>query len=682
MPRLDGAHYLRPAGQTTTPAAVIILDSETRQHYDGDREIHTLRCWDACAVWRRDRKRAGQVDWAAGTDRESAAAAVDAWASSAKSVWLYAHNVAFDLITTNLGTMLAGRGWELSSRFGLGGAAMWCVVHKGRRDRVRSDRPGAGGQPRAETAWCHTLTIADSASIWPAPLAELAPHAGIVKPPLPADGDSDQAWAARCHADVDILRRLICQLMDWWDAGDMGKWSVTGAALGWQTYRRTLDPRHVVIDHDPDLVAWERRAVYGGRRDAFRIGGLPAGKYGELDFQGAYPTIAATQVLPCKTAGRLTAGQRAAALDGQYLRWMIADVTIATDVARWPCRIGGRVFYPVGEFRTTLAGPDLQAAWEHGALAEVHDGYRYIMTGHLAPWARQVLSWIRPKDGETPGAVSAAAKLWSRAVIGKFGQKGWSTVPWQGPPDDSWSVEEISDGYTHARGVITGLAGRYYMSWADADGDHERPSVLAFVESHVRQRLNELIFSPYGPAVVQCDTDGVMVSHGELRRLAAEQGTTWRGGRPVPWSTEQVIESWDDLAFPLKVRDKLQFQRVEVLGPQHVILDGRPRFAGVPKGAWPQGEGRWTARLWPGMAWQTANGTPDGYVRPIQPYLVVGPYAAGWCLAGGAVRPVEAAVDQHGESYLVPWAKTRWAAAGDVLGPRQGPWAEGLTDDT
>lgn len=682
MARADGAHYLQPAGKTSTPAAVIILDSETRSHYEGENEVHTLRCWDAAAVWRRDRKRQGEVHRAVGTTRAEAADAIDRWATSAKSTWLYAHNVAFDLIVTNLALELVSRGWELSSRFGLGTTAMWCVFHKGRRDRIRHDRPGADGQGRAEVAWCHTLTIADSASIWPMPLAELAKHTGTVKPPLPSDDDSAEAWAARCRADVDILRSLVCTLMDWWDNRDMGKWSVTGAALGWQTYRRTLDPRQVVIDHDQELVGWERRAVYGGRRDAFRVGGLPKGRYGEMDFEAAYPTIAATQVLPAKTASRLTPELRAGALEGRHLRWMIAEVTLRTSVGRWPCRIGGRVFYPVGVFRTTLAGPDLQSAYDHGALEAVHDGYLYQMTGHLGPWARQVLGWLHAPDAEVPGAVRAAVKLWSRAVIGKFGQRGWSTLPWVGPPDDAWSVEQVTDGYTHARGVITGLGGLYYLSWADADGDHERPSVLAFVESHVRVRLNDLVYGPYGGAVIQCDTDGMMVSHLELRRLAAEAGTLWRKGRQVPNSTAEVIAEWNDQAFPLKIRDKLQFDRVEVMGPQHVVLDGKLRAAGVAKGAWQTAKGRWAARLWPGMAWQSEHGSADGFVRPIQRYLVVGPYAAGWCLANGTVRAAEAAVDADGQSYLVKWADSRWAAAGDVLGPRQGQWAEGLWDDT
>ena len=676
------AHYLRPAGATSTPAAVIVLDSETRQHREGADEVHTLRCWAADVAWRRDRKRTGTVEEAQGTDQAGAADQIDAWASSAKSCWLYAHNVAFDLIVTNLAAELVARGWELSSRFGLGTTAMWCVLHKGRRDRVRSDRLAKDGTAAAKTDWCHTLTIADSASIWPLPLAELAAHTGTDKPPLPAEGDSPELWAARCRADVVILQKLVLALMDWWDRTDQGKWSVTGAALGWQTYRRTLDPRQVVIDHDPALIEWERQAVYGGRRDVFRVGNLPPGKYGELDYEAAYPTIAANCPLPAKVACRLTPDHCAAALRGQHLKWMIAEVTVTTAVPRWPVRALGRVFYPVGTFRTTLAGPDLEAAWEAGALEAVHGGYLYVMTRHLAPWARRCLGWVKDKDGAVPGPVKAAAKLWSRAVIGKFGQKGWRTDPWQGPPDDAWSVEQISDGYTHARGVVTGLGGRYYLSWADQRGDHERPAVLAFVESHVRVRLGALIAGDYGEAIVQCDTDGAMVSHTRLRQLAAAQGLRWRKGRRVPYSTDHVIAQWCEASWPLTIRDKLLFTRVEVIGPQHVILDGTPRMAGVPRGAWPVGDGKWAARLWPGMVWQTAHGPPDAYVRPVQPYLVVGPYAAGWVLADGAVRPAEAAVDAGGSTYLLPWEKTRWAQAGDRLGAAQAPWAEGMWDDT
>lgn len=681
LPQIDPAgraHYLKPVGRTHTPAAVICLDSETRHHYRGRDEIHTLRCWSASLTRRRDRRRPGEVSWAAGTTVQKSADTIDAWASSVESVWLYAHNVTFDMVTTDLPAQLAARGWVISSRFGLSGGSMWCVLHKGRRESVRSDRCSRNGQPEMRVKWAHTLTIADSASIFPWPLAELAPMTGVEKPPLPADGDSPWVWAYRCYSDVRILAGLILPLMDWWDANDMGPWSVTGAGLGWQTYRQTLTLRQMVIDHDPGVLAWERQAVYGGRRDVFRVGELTPGRYGEIDYQGAYPTIAANCLLPAKLACPVTDDHRRLAMRGKVPIGMLAEVTITTDVGRWPVRTKSGVFYPAGTFRTILAAPDIQAAADAGALAAVHDGYLYTMTGHLRPWARRVLDWAKGTDDSVPGPVRVAAKLWSRAVIGKFAQRGWRTIAWVGPPGDGWCVEDTSDLYTGQRGVITGLAGVYYLSWADQVGEHERPALLAFVEAHVRARLGALIAGPFGTAVIQCDTDGLMVSHTMLRQLAAKCGRTWHKGKERPLGTEHVLSMWNEASWPLVMRDKTQFRRAVVYGPQHVELDGRARFAGVPKGAWPTGEGKWAARLWPGLLWQSQHGPPGGFARPVQGYLVVGPYAAGWVLDDGTVRAAEVSLDEGGTTTLLLWEKTRWAAAGDRLGPHQARWAEGL----
>lgn len=672
------AHWVKPAGKTSTPPAVIFLDSETRSSTQDDLEIHTLRCWDACLVRRRIRNRARPLVWAADERIDDPATLVDKWASSGESTWLYAHNVTFDVVVTGLAVGLVARGWELSSRFGMTSGSMWCVLHKGRK--AASSRAGSDpeGEPGTRFKWSHTLTIADSAAYFPVPLAQLAPLTGVSKPPLPDDDDTAEAWAARCHADVSILAAVVLSLMAWWDDNDMGKWSVTGAALGWQTYRRTLTPRQLVIDHDPALIEWERQAVYGGRRDVFRVGELAPGRYGELDYQAAYPTIAANCLLPAKVACRITDDHRRLAMRGKVPAGMLAEVTITADVPRWPVRIKGRVFYPVGTFRTVLAAPDIQAAADAHALAAVHDGYLYVMTGHLATWARQCLGWVTAPEDEIPGAVRVWAKLASRAVIGKFAQRGWRTTPWVGEPSESWSVQETADLYTGTRGTIVGLSGRYYISWADQRGEHERPAVLAFVEAHVRARLGRLIAGRFGAAVVQCDTDGLMASYGQLRHLAASEGTRWRRGDQVPQGIEHVLAVWNDASWPLTIRDKTVFTRAVVYGPQHVVMDGRQRFAGVPKGAWQTGPDTWAARLWPGIIWQSQHGPPGSYARPVQPYLVVGPYAAGWVLADGAVRAAETAVDESGLTYALHWKQTRWAAAGDVLGPRQAAWCEGL----
>lgn len=675
----DGtAHYLRPAGKTQTPAAVAFLDSESRQHDQAGVEVHQLRLWEAQLVRRRDRRRPGEHLTATGTDCASVAEAVDGWASYGESTWLYAHNAAFDLTVTKLATGLGALGWELSSRFAVSAESLWCVFHKGGRDvRVRERRNGRL-QERDRVKWAHTLTIADSWSLFPVPLASLGGLLGIVKPPLPDDDDSDETWAARCHADVDILRAAVLQFMDWWDTRELGRWTVTGAGQGWQHYRSTLAPRQVVIDHDTDITALERQAVYGGRRDVFRLGQLPAGRYAEVDFIGAYPAIAAAFPLPAKVAGPVNDAHRKLAMHGRVPGGMLAEVTIDTDAPRWPVRCNGRVFYPVGRFRTTLAAPDIQAAASAHALAAVHDGLMWTMTPHLRAWARQVLGWLTAPDDEIPPVVKTWAKLASRAVIGKFAQPGWRTEPFVGPPSDGWVIEQASDYETGTRQVITGVNGQYWLSWADQRGEHERPAVLAFVESHVRARLGAIIAGRFGRGILQCDTDGVMVSHEVLSAVAATVYDRYVHGRQVTPGIAEVIEEWNAAAWPLVMREKTQFRRAVVHGPQHVVLDGKPRFAGVPKGAWAIEPNKWAARLWPGMTWQAQHADPGSYARPVQPYLVAGPYAAAWAIDDGSVRPAEAAIGDQGETVLLPWKETRWAHQGLTLAANQGAWADGL----
>lgn len=676
---LDGAaHYVKPAGKTYTPAAVIFLDTETVEDQRETLEVHTLRLWEAQIVRRRDRRRPGEHLTETGTDADALAARIDAWASYGDGTWLYAHNVAFDLTVTRLATFLGRLGWVLSSRFSVGGDSMWAVFHKGPREVEVKERRGRQVVVRQRVKWAHTLTVADSGSLFPCPLAELGPHVGLAKPDV-KDGDgSDEWWAGRCHADVDILRLSVLALMDWWDANDLGHWTVTGAGQAWQTYKRTLPHRQVVIDHEPAILEIERQAVYGGRRDVFRVGQLPPGRYAEVDFTAAYPTIAANYPLPAKAACRVSDQHRQAALKGRVPAGMLAEVTICTATPRWPVRTAGRVFYPVGRFRTILAAPDIQAAADAHCLEAVHDGWLFTLTNHLRDWARQVLGWVNDKTGAVPGVVRIWAKLASRAVIGKFAQRGWSTTPYIGPPCEGWSVEQTSDLYTGARGVITGVNGEYWLSWADQRGEHERPAVLAFVEAHVRRRLGMVIAGPYGAGICQCDTDGVMVSHAILERLADGLPPRWVNGRRNPAGTPEIIAQWNEITYPLVMREKTQFARAVVYGPQHVVLDGKARFAGVPKGAWQTGTDLWMARLWPGLTWQSQYGVHDGYARPLQPYRVAGPYAAAWALADGTVRAAETTIDADGATVLLHWKHTRWAAGGAVLGPSQGAWADGL----
>lgn len=657
MAGLGGAHYLKPVSGGSTPGTVMFLTVNEQENSDGLGGTDRLVCWDLHCHYRRHRRYAGEVVTADGGGQDALAAQVDAWASTAEASWLYSYDALLVLNATRLAEELCALGWELSRQFGTSSRAMWLVLHKGRRDVVRTDRTSQSGEPAKRVKWAHTLTLADARA-----LAVIAPKEG-----------------AAAAADSAVLAGAVLALMDWWDGQQLGRWSVTGAALGWRAYRATLKPKGVVIDHDPVIVGFERRAIYGGRRDVAVVGTPGAPAYAELDFEKAYPTIAAHCMLPCAYGGQLPAEGFNPELYGNPSVGLIAEVTLTTDQPRWPARIDGKVFYPIGCFRTVLAGPDLSDAWSAGAVTQVHEVHWYRMSRHMAPWGEWIGQLMTAPAGVVPEPVRRAAKHWSRCVIGKFAQRGWTTRPWVGPPCDGWVIEPTPFlGKTHQ--IITiGLNGVYYLSEADQRGDHERPAVLAFVEAHVRQRLSRLLGGRYAHAVVQWDTDGMIVSLPRLYELAKERGYRLnRAGHMVP-DLKRLLGVWSAACWPLTVRCKTIMDRMVLYGPQHVVSESLVKLAGVPSGAVQIRPGVYVGEVRPRLA-RASPDDPTGVGQATTAeFTINGPYSGGWVLADGSVRSPVARIRSDGTNELLPWQETPWARAGDVLGPLQALWTDGLT---
>ena len=692
-------HYLASNDTSWTPPALITLDTETRviQEYP---EVQELRCWHVRADYRHGTSRLpGEHVEGGGTTADDLTRRLSKWAGRWAETWLYAHNLNFDLAVTKLPLLLAGHGWVMGD-MAVDGGSPWMVLH---RDHAK-------------------LVIADSHAIWPVQLAELASALDIVKPPLP-EGDEPAAWLARCAADTLILHTALLTVMDWHDANQLGRWALTGASIGWNTMRhlqgaRTskkarvarerlglpgVDPaaQPIVIDPDPAGLAHDRLAVYGGRRQTWRHGTLPPGQYGEIDIHRAYQTVMATMALPRKR-GRWfdTLPPDSRLLDDPAHQWgVVAEVEVETDVPRWPCRVPvtptalppghrtdqtgmpadskTRVFYPVGRFRTVLAGPDIAEARRLGCLKAVGRGQVHQLGRAIAPWA--VWSLAAQDDPATPAVVRMALKHQGRAVAGKWAQHSWTKTVIGASTTYGWSYQDVWDNAAGKRGAIIDMAGTKFMSVPDADGDNAYPAILAWVESYTRVALSRAIEALGPGVVVQCDTDGMIA---DLRAVAAavpvaeagaERGSDDRAGLTA------ALTAVNQLTAPLRLRAKTIYRTLEIIGPQHLTLDGHKRWSGVPGSAQRQPDGSYLAWTWPRLAWQMTHGDTRGYTRVVQTYRLASSYAPGWLLTDGTVAPPEARINDQGRSELVPYLETRYAARGDRLAPGQPATLAGLT---
>jgi len=628
-------HYLRPNDQVWTPPAVLSFDTETHPVEHTEPEVLALRLWCTALVDRRPKYPAQTRVWTGqGLTGPDLAKWIDDHSRRHPTLWCYAHNLAFDLTTTRLTTNLHKLGWQVTD-FSVTGPAPWFRMVKASRH----------------------LTITDSWSWLPKSLEEIGAAVNLAKPDLPADADPEALWLTRCRADTTILALAICGLMDWWDRNELGRWSITGAACGWNAYRHIPAPRKVLVVPDPEGIRFDRLAVRGGRREAFRVGTFRNGPFAELDFLAAHPAVAATLPLPAGRERHFGWLPLDTELIDNDRRGVVARALVATDTPRWPYRAHGTTWWPTGRFWTVLAGPELAEARRLGQLEAIGDGYVHKLGYAMQPWARWVLAVQNGEVDDAPAVARMAAKSWGRSVIGKWASRTHRSIKLGAAPIREWGLEKGWHHDTGTRGAMVDMDGQRWWTTADQEPDNAYPAILAWVESYVRVRLARVLDALGDAAVLQCDTDGLIVS------LPLTDTDRWRARRgasltaPPTAGLINLLTPLQPLVAPLTIRVKRLHREVTVIGPQHMEMADGHRLAGVRRDAVKVAPGTWQARAWPRLAWQMERGNPQGFVRPLLTSRLVGPYVTRWQLADGTLAPPQARVRGVRDTELVPWSE-------------------------
>lgn len=629
MQRTPAIHYLRENHAERSPRRVVLLDTETRWRDVGTTEVHQLRLWVTRTLYRGgEPMHTLRSALASGSTADQLTDQIERIADAECSTWLMAHNLGFDLVTTRLPLLLIARGWVLGQH-ALTLDAPWLRLSKGRR----------------------RITMTDTFSYLPTSVEQLGLQLGVDKLTLPLNDDDDTAWLARCSVDVDILACAIEQLLDWWDRSKLGCWSLTGASTGWNAYKHHRHQAQVTIDPDPVARAWERRAINAGRREVWRVGHLPKARYVELDIERAHLTVCQSQLLPRK---RLRAFDSMPIDDARLsgnLYAPIAECVVRTSEPRYPVEVGGRMWYPVGEFATILCGPELREAQLRGELVSVGHGYMYRLGATMTQWARWCADVLDGQVADAPPMALLACKAWSRRVPGKWATRTSTLMREIETPEQAWRLTRGIDHPSGYRCAQLHIGGRLQLLLQDQDADDAFPAVLAWIQSHTRVAISRLIDWFTDDQLVSCNTDGLIVR--------ARRGPD--------------IDALRAVTAPLRVRVKAVYSDVQVLSPQHLVLDGDPRLSGVPHSASSDAALMYAWSTWPSFTRQLELGSTTGYAREARRVDLTHVPVNRWVLADGSTVPPRAAVAGPGASELVDWASTPHPARSATLQAAQHP---------
>jgi hypothetical protein len=622
-------HWLAPSRTSSSPDLVLCFDTETTEAYSPGHSSLTLRCWDAKVRQRHQRHaKPDVIRYHRGERASQFTDLVEATSELEAELWVIAHNVSFDLAVTSLPFALVSRGWLLDGVY-LGDESTWWVL---KRDR-------------------HTIVITDSWSWVRCSLGEAAKDIRRRKISLPNAADTLEEWHHRCRVDVDILDRLMNELMQWWDANDLGKFGITGAACGWRALRKVIRPKSILVGPEQPRTDFERAAIFGGLKEVYGVGQFYDTWIADYDFVAAYVTTAAAFPLPVMPAKRWSTSERLLDSAPPPGRDYIAEVEITTRRPCAPVRIDDEIWSPVGTFRTTLAGPEVRYAMSVADSVHVlrHEAYR---TGFaLADWAAWCLELMAPVNGPVSPVVARVAKNWGRSVIGRFASRTSRVIDVRPSTHLGWHLETGHDLDTGRVLEFLSIGGVQQTIAKELDGPDCFPAVLAFVESHTRVALRQMIDSRDPTSVLQCNTDGWW-----------EMKATRRSDYTPP-----------NVPYPYRVVRKALERSLLVRGPNHVLTPHERRYAGVPSEAIEKDDGKLHWQDWPGLKWQLENGTVGEYHRPDAEGELAEHYVKRWVLTTGETVPVTTRFDAQHTTVLEPWCRSWGHRANDVLAPYQVP---------
>lgn len=655
MKRPASVHWLRENAQERSPHRVLVLDTETRPVSAEDKERQVLRLWAARLDRRHnvDPKRPRRESFRGRTADDIVALIADL-ARADHTLWLVTHNLNFDLAVTELPVLLTAAGWRITEA-ALTTDDPWCRMARGSR----------------------RLVIADSFSWLPAGVETIGALIGRRKLPLPPFDGPDDDWYDRCERDVAITADAIASAMDWWDAGHFGNWSITGPATGWSSYRHRRPRPHVLVDPDPVARAFEMRAVTGGRKEVRAIGQQRTGLYADLDIATAHLTAMAGFALPMRRLNRFGS----LALDHRSIDSQIMDVlawaTVDTTAPRYPWDSGRGTFYPVGRFRSLLAGPELREARSRGELVAIHDGYTYLTHPHMADWALWLASLLDVANETVPPAVRLLAKHWSRCVPGKWAGHSSEVIARDPDPRPGWAVERAMLMPERRPADLLRVGGERWTIVRDEWADDAFPAILAWIQSATRVAISRLA-DVLGPAIVTMNTDGVVVDVARvLAILGSPDMASVAASGPQLRELDELCQAWDTLLDPFSIRIKRAARRLTVISPQHLVLDDERRLAGIPARAVKLADGRYHFTQWPKLRVQLAREKGPGYRTVAASVDLAHVPPTGWLLEDCRVVPITVGPDAQGRDVIRPWGAIGDPAYGLAPAERQHPAIRG-----
>jgi hypothetical protein len=275
---------------------------------------------------------------------------------------------------------------------------------------------------------------------------------------------------------------------------------------------------------DDQARAMERRAHFGGRNEAYRLGDIDDAVL-SLDVKSSYASICHACEVPIFMEEDFPLGLPVEHIDADDRTQWIADVIVSTPEPDYPVKHHGIILYPTGVFYTSLAWPELHHALQRGRVEKVTRASRYRSGLALASYAEWYMQAREKLSKAGLGSFASCLKSIFNGSLGYTARAKYELLPWQMDIDRDWWI-----GYTsapdHSAPVVHAQVLDGVKEWLKVGGEPREamPFLHATICSWARIRLLQIMEAAGREWIHYCDTDGILVDYRGYARLLDTPG--------------------------------------------------------------------------------------------------------------------------------------------------------------
>lgn|SRR5574341_1042215 len=582
--------------QLKLPTRMIVFDTEAyRQPPNNGLEVQSLRL--AVARYLQLDKSLNIVsdEWFECRSGEALVSYIEFKARKDKALYIYAHNLKYDLQLSGLLTLLLDRQWK-AGLFVLDDPPTFIRLKRGR----------------------YSLMLVDTFNYWQTSLKALGDQLGLPKLDMPEDQMTNEDWLAYCRRDVEVLSDYLLAFIRFLLDNDLAPLGLTLASQSFRAYRHRFMPDDIVLHKDQHATELERSAYMGGRVEAFFIGQKDTDWYYKLDINSMYPHIMHDNLMPVE----LVAYTENIPLDRLErllkLFYCIAEVELSTDTPIYPYRYEGKLVFPCDTFTTALHQPELLKALANDHIRHVTKIAIYRQANIFSDYIDFFYQLKQSSEAQGDKINRHQAKIIMNSLYGKFGQREVVSRILDNP--DGLTYGRLT-GYSdslQARVEVNYLGEQMDVRYQKGESAYSFPAIAGSVTSYARMYLWSLIEQANRENVYYVDTDSLIVNMKGFDNLA------------------ELLNSYK-LGY-LKIENVSDY--IEIWGAKDYQFGGSVKHKGVPKPAIEIAPGVWNYQQFPGAKGWLAEGMPVGVTLKDKQKRRKSAYNKGEIQSDGSVLPL------------------------------------------